>query len=657
MNSYNSSLTNTYSDRQPTPLSRSEHTTVSKENRPVSESVREGQQLRGEIINRTTTDVTIRLSNGQTLQARLDVSVPLSIGQTASFEVTHADAALISLRILQDESAFAQNALIQKALTAAELPITSRNAELVNTLLQHNLPISKESILSLIRQSNAYPNTDINTLAILTQHKLPVTQATLTQFEAYQNYEHQILPQLANLAHALSEIAANPNPSFSGLAQIIQNYFSSNASATPEPLPNVMPNPIATGFESSTTSPLPSVEMIPAEVVGNPEPLPNTTQSPAATNAGPFSQNLLYSAETVPPMLHPTENGQSNAVGNSKLHYIATTPPAESVSEPLMQTSLPSAGNPELHSDATQTQAVTAPESFLQHPLHPKETIITEPLRHSTPQGNPAQAPTFLSSEPLSQSLLRSAENVQTTGSEPATQNPAQSSVPLFPFVTAEIPQDNFVQHLLTRWTLSPQELANPDKVKEFYHQLRKDLTELQNALPSEETLRTSHSNETPDGPLERLLSDTAGATARLQDNLEFMHMLNRIFPYVQLPIRFSDKTTHGELYVYTKKEKLRHENSSISVLLHLDMEALGPTDIHLSLTGNRLTSRFYLNDPAQEALFSEHLPELKETLASKGFDTSFELIPRKQEENPVREFLNSHDTSGLSRFTFDCRA
>ena len=253
MNSYNSSLTNTYSDRQTLPLSRSEHTAISKENRPVSESLQEGQHLRGEIINRTTTDVTIRLSNGQTLQARLDVSVPLSIGQTASFEVTHADPALISLRILQDESAFAQNALIQKALTAAELPITDRNAELVNTLLQHNLPISKESILSLIRQSNTYPNADLNTLALLTQHKLPVTQATLTQFEAYQNYEHQILPQLANLAHSLSELAASSDSSLSGLAQMLQNLLHPSSETVTGTVQNPEPGSPAPSINANAT--------------------------------------------------------------------------------------------------------------------------------------------------------------------------------------------------------------------------------------------------------------------------------------------------------------------------------------------------------------------------------------------------------------------
>ena len=556
MNSYNSSLTNTYSDRQTLPLSRSEHTAINKENRPVSESVREGQQLRGEIINRTTTDVTIRLSNGQTLQARLDVSVPLSIGQTASFEVTHADPALISLRILQNESSFAQNALIQKALTAAELPVTSRNAELVNTLLQHNLPISKESILSLIRQSNTYPNTDINTLALLTQHKLPVTQATLTQFEAYQNYEHQILPQLKNLAHSLSELAVSADSVPSESTQLLQNLLHQIIYSAPDA---VSPAGAAINPESPN---------------GNANP-----EVPAGTAVQPESQ----SSNTTPEAPANTAVNPESPNGNA---------------------------NPE------------APAGSAVQPESPNGNVNPE-----TPVG--------------------SAVNPESLNS---------STTPNAPANAASV-QDKFVQQLLSRWTLSPAELTDQDRVKEFYQQLRKDLAELHSALVSEATLRSARNKETPDSPLERLVSDTASATAQLQDNLEFMNMLNRIFPYVQLPIRFSDKTAHGELYVYTKKEKLRHETGNISVLLHLDMESLGPTDIYLSLTGNSLNSRFYLNAPELETLFTDHLPELKEALANKGFDTSFELVSRKQENDPVREFLNNHDVSGLSRFTFDCRA
>jgi len=553
MNSYNSSLTNTYSDRQALPLSRSERTVISKETLLVSEFVREGQQMRGEIINRTTTDVTIRLSTGQTLQARLDVSVPLSIGQMASFEITHADPALISLRILQDEAAFAQNALIQKALTAAELPVTSRNAELVNTLLQHNLPISKESILLLIRQSNTYPNADINTLALLTQHRLPVTQASLTQFEAYQNYEHQILPQLANLAHSLSELAASSAPSLSGLTQLLQNLL-------------------------------------------------NQTTPPEAA--------LQTSAST----------SDAEFVMQNQGTDLATVTPA-----PMLSFHTEGA-------DATTLQSASGTEAFTATVQN--QANVTE-----------AAARTPLQTLPSANTEANSAE----TGADSANLLPSTEHVSADTVTTPE--QNNFVQALLTRWTLSPKELADSDKVKEFYRQLREDLTEIHEAL------RSTRNKETTESPLERILSDTASATGRLQDNLEFMNMLNRIFPYVQLPIRFSDKTAHGELYVYTKKEKLRGESGSISVLLHLDMDALGPTDIYLSLTGNQLNSRFYLDNPSLEELFTEHLPELKETLTEKGFSVSFELVPRKQEKDPVREFLNSHDTSGLSRFTFDCRA
>jgi len=610
MNSYNSSLTNTYSDRQPTPLSRSEHTAVSKENRPVSESVREGQQLRGEIINRTTTDVTIRLSNGQTLQARLDVSVPLSIGQTASFEVTHADPALISLRILQDESAFAQNALIQKALTAAELPVTSRNAELVNTLLQHNLPISKESILSLIRQSNAYPNADINTLALLAQHKLPVTQATLTQFEAYQNYEHQILPQLANLAHSLSELATSSDSSLSGLSQILHTLL--NQTSAPEVVSQTPAQSANTDAALQNT--LPSSENTLAESAANSKILTDTVRMQSANPATPAQSVNMDSA-----------------------------------SSNMLSTALMSA-SPDLLQSAENTPADTSPD--LQSLTGTAQNNASSGLVTSIQ--SPEQSANI-----AAQNRLPSSENTaaDTTANSDTLTNTMQHPSTTSEVLTQASPQDNFVQQLLTRWTLSPKELADPDKVKDFYRQLRKDLAELQSALDSEEAMRSVRGKDTPDSPLERLLSDTASATGQLQDNLEFMNMLNRIFPYVQLPIRFSDKTAHGELYVYTKKEKLRHESGSISVLLHLDMEALGPTDIYLSLSGSNLSSRFYLNEPEQESLFTEHLPELKETLASKGFDTSFELISRRQEEDPVREFLSSHDSSGLSRFTFDCRA
>ena len=57
------------------------------------------------------------------------------------------------------------------------------------------------------------------------------------------------------------------------------------------------------------------------------------------------------------------------------------------------------------------------------------------------------------------------------------------------------------------------------------------------------------------------------------------------------------EQTSHGELYVYTKKRELAQNGSSISVLLHLDMNHLGPIDIHLSLTGKSVAAKFYLEE------------------------------------------------------------
>ena len=604
MNSYNSSLTNAYSERQATPLSRSERPAINKNNRPISETVREGQQLRGEIINRTTTDVTIRLANGQTLQARLDASVPLSIGQTASFEVTHADPALISLRMLQEEASFAQNALIEKALSATDLPFTSRNAEIVNALLQHNLPISKESILSLLRQSTTHQNADLNTLALLTQHKLPVNQATLTQFEAYQSYEHQILPQLENLAYSLSELAASSEPALSGLLQALEQIFTAPQENPPANSSAVLPD--------------------------SPVSLPTDSAVSTQSSVSLYNPGSAVSVDTV---LSQTQRNSAITEGSLPDSTVAQDVSAQTAIAPE-------------HGNATDTTLL-----HNQPQTTPSDTVLQNPVPFTTPDSHGTPAGQAVPTQTASAPEMRSADaTTPQVSSGSVLPEAAQSIVPdVIPQTTT--PQDSLVSQLLSRWTLSPKDLTTPNKVKEFYQQLREDLSELRSAL------RFLQKKDSSESPLERLISDTASATGRLQDNLEFMNMLNRFFPYIQLPIRFSDKTAHGELYVYTKKEKLRSESGSISVLLHLDMEALGPTDVYLSLTGNQLNSRFYLNDSAQEALFTEHLPELKETLSEKGFTVNFELAPRKQEEDPVREFLNSHDTSGLSRFSFDCRA
>ena len=195
---------------------------------------------------------------------------------------------------------------------------------------------------------------------------------------------------------------------------------------------------------------------------------------------------------------------------------------------------------------------------------------------------------------------------------------------------------------VLNRFVMTPEDLTKEHSVEEFYARTMKNLaslTELASAETSSAAMKT--------------VADTG---SNMQDNIQFMNTLNQIFPYVQLPLKLTEQLTHGELYVYTKKKDLSAQNKEVSILLHLDMDALGPTDIHLSMLQQNVTAKFYLNEPDTEALVSEELPALTSALQKKGYTLNASVMHRTKEPDIVSDFMADGDAVPMKRFRFDIR-
>lgn len=196
---------------------------------------------------------------------------------------------------------------------------------------------------------------------------------------------------------------------------------------------------------------------------------------------------------------------------------------------------------------------------------------------------------------------------------------------------------------VLNRFVMTPEDLTKEHAVEDFYARTAKDLaslSELVNADTASSAMKT--------------VADTA---SNMQENLQFMNTLNQIFPYVQLPLKLTEQLTHGELYVYTKKKDLSAKSKEVSILLHLDMDALGPTDIHLSMLQQNVTAKFYLNESDAESLVTEQLPSLTEALQKKGYSLNASVMHREKEPDIVTDFLQDETTVSMKRFRFDIRA
>ena len=196
---------------------------------------------------------------------------------------------------------------------------------------------------------------------------------------------------------------------------------------------------------------------------------------------------------------------------------------------------------------------------------------------------------------------------------------------------------------VLNRFVMTPEDLTKEKAVEEFYARLKRDLA----------TFTDTFSGDTASSAL-KTVADTA---SNMQENIQFMNTLNQIFPYVQLPLKLTEQLTHGELYVYTKKKDLSTKDKEVSILLHLDMDALGPTDIHLSMLQKNINAKFYLNETDAENLISEQLPSLTEALQKKGYTLNASVMHREKEPDIVTDFMSDGDAVPMKRFRFDIRA
>lgn len=208
-------------------------------------------------------------------------------------------------------------------------------------------------------------------------------------------------------------------------------------------------------------------------------------------------------------------------------------------------------------------------------------------------------------------------------------------------YLASDAYQEILKRLLKDRFSLKPEALTKKNGIADFYARLDRDLSFIEK-LPS----------RSADAPA---FQDTAAA---IRENIDFMKALNQLFPYVQLPLKLSGRNAHAELYVYKRRSASGNPSGTPRVLLHLDMEHLGPLDIHLSLADSLVQARFYLPDALSASVTSENMSEFAAMLQKKGYTLDARVEKRTQNTNPVKDLLSPEtDNASMKRYSFDIRA
>ena len=679
----------------------------------------EGDIIRGEVSDLCNNDITITLEDNTILRAKITGNPMLSIGQTAAFRLGGVSGGSILLEAIKNSFTETELTLINKALDEAGLPPTQHNQSAVKALMDNMLPINKESIQHLMQQSYDYKTNDMNTLAIMNRLMMDINADTVKQFSSYMNGTHQLLGQIQDFAQ---NIPALLNTLASGGASGTLSAFGErllsialydNAGGTgsmPDGTLSVsqltasqmqelmellsetpLTEDVIAQLKDGSLSIHDALSLLRDAIISGTAKMPEGITQEGITDQLFLINMALGQGDGEEAVMKQTEdiiknipvadanitaeaeeettgsNKADNNPGNAEItegQAENTTDKAGSrfnFANKFFQTITETAKNSFNNTLNFLQQAATPGTKQEQQPVHTiidtladlygKESRQSDSLGSFLTAGERNELVAKFDFLPVSKSFINKVLSGEATAKEVVTV--VKNIIPLAEpsavqgLLGSHVFENILGKFLQSSWTLTPDKLKKEGEVNSFYDKMKTQLRQFEGLI------QTALSGED---------SDNMGRSAHdMERNIEFMKTLSETFSYLQMPLKLQNQDAHADLYVYTQKEKLKHNPENVHVLLHLTLEHLGDIDIYLDKKKNDINAKFSLEDLPSIDLIRTNSDMLKSALNGQGYSCQVDVSQAGAGTSTVNEFvdakINTSATADMKRFSFDIRA
>lgn len=579
------------------------------------EELSSGSVFEGTVSSVKNGKVTLALSDGQTITARLSGKVPLSQGTPMFFQVKSNDGATIEIKPYTGAGS-GGNPILTNALTEGTVPVTERNLAMVDAMMKEQMPIDKQSLLNMARIANMNPGVDITTVVNMTKLGIPVSPEMAAQFENYMTDEHAILQEMDQAMNELADLAGSHDLTPDQAVQMNQKILSI-----------LLPEQTVAGESVNTEGQIETGGQTMAEgqiVTGG----QITAEGQTTAEGQILTDGRLGAEEQIVNGEQTTTAGQAvrEGTGGQALGEVLSDQQFSSLGRLLQNipslvesTKLfPEAMEQDIFIDTLEDESVA-------------QNLMTEDAAWKAADGKTALDKNLTVSD-----FLRTVSQILSENNGMAS----QSIQKLFGSDAYKSLLRNVMEQ---QWLIQPEALKQEKKISQLYEKLEQQMRQVEDALKEAGVTKTR-------------FPETA---AEVRGNIEFMNQLNQAYTYVQVPLKMSGQNANGELYVYTNKKNLRDPDAELSAFLHLDLEHLGSTDVSVKMQHRNVKTNFYMADDASYDLVEKYLPVLEQKLKDKGYQCTITMTKEEKKVSFGDDFLRKDmpQTGTLHRYSFDVRA
>lgn len=170
----------------------------------ILSQMKPGTSFAGDIIDVCGNAIKLLLSGEKLLNATTTDARNLNIGDHIIFNVSSNNGSSVVIKPVKINH-FNTNMLL-RALEAAELPATEKNKNIVKAMMEHEMPIDKNSVTEMMKRVEGLKTDNPEYIVAMDKHGIPLTQENVEQFGAYKNYEHRIMSQAETIAEDIPQL-------------------------------------------------------------------------------------------------------------------------------------------------------------------------------------------------------------------------------------------------------------------------------------------------------------------------------------------------------------------------------------------------------------------------------------------------------------------
>ena len=591
------------------------------------EELSSGSVFEGTVSSVKNGKVTLALSDGQTITARLSGKVPLSQGTPMFFQVKSNDGATIEIKPYTGAGS-GGNPILTNALTEGTVPVTERNLAMVDAMMKEQMPIDKQSLLNMARIANMNPGVNITTVVSMTKLGIPVSPEMAAQFANYMTDEHAILQEMDQAMNELADLAGSSDLTPDQAVQMNQKIVTI---LLPEQTVTGAPvnaeGQIETGGQTTAEGQIVTGGQITAEgqiVTGG-----QTTAEGQTTSEGQILTDGRLGAE------EQTVNGEQTTTAGQAIQEGTG---GQAIGEVLSDQQFSSLGRLLQNIPSLVESTKLFPEAMEQDIFIDtlEDESVAQNLMTEDAAWKAADGKTALDKNLTVSDFLR-------TVSQLLSENNGMASQSIQKLFGSDAYKSLLRNVMEQQWLIQPEALKQEKKISQLYEKLEQQMRQVEDALKEAGVTKTR-------------FPETA---AEVRGNIEFMNQLNQAYTYVQVPLKMSGQNANGELYVYTNKKNLRDPDAELSAFLHLDLEHLGSTDVSVKMQHRNVKTNFYMADDASYDLVEKYLPILEQKLKDKGYQCTITMTKEEKKVSFGDDFLRKDmpQTGTLHRYSFDVRA